>query len=202
MKKGIIPERLCPRITKVKVDRQRLPHILEEHEIIEVANNLQGDAKLAFWIIRYTGARRSEIARKFAEDERGLRWRHINWLKDRIVLYSKGKEKVVPMHPRLRRILLDRKHEIGDDFHPDDHIISFVRDTLSDYFRRAMKKAKVDKPGAVHILRHTAATALLESGANIREVQEFLGHSSITTTEIYTHVVNDRLENAVLRAFN
>ena len=62
-------------------------------------------------------------------------------------------------------------------------------------------KAGVDKPGAVHILRHTAATALLEAGANIREVQEFLGHSQLSTTEIYTHIVQEKLDSAVLRAF-
>ena len=202
MKKGIIPSHLLPKIEKLKVDRQRLPTVLDEDEIIATANQLQGEARLAFWIIRYTGARRSEIARKYLGDERGLKWKHVIWMRNQIKLYSKKKEKLVPMHPKLRKLLLDRKNELDDKFDPEAHVINLVRDTLTDYFARAMEKAGVNKPGAVHILRHTAATALLESGANIREVQEFLGHSSITTTEIYTHVVQDRLENAVQRAFN
>jgi integrase len=202
MKKGIIPERMLPKIQKIKVDRRRLPTILDEQEIIATANKLDGDAKLAFWIIRYTGARRGEIARKSLRDERGLKWKDVDWMKSRIRLYSKKKEKVVPVHKRLLGILLDRRRELGESFDPEAHVISLVRDTLTDYFARAMAKAGVNKPGAVHILRHSAATRLLETGANIREVQEMLGHSSITTTEIYTHVVQDRLESAVMRAFN
>jgi integrase len=197
--KGMIPRDWIPRIEKFKVDRHRLPAVLDESEII--ANQLEGEARLAFWIIRYTGARRGEIARKKIGDERGLKWKHIDWMRNKIRLYAKKKEKLVPMHPNLRRLLLARKSELGEKFDPEAHVISLMRDTLSDYFARAMEKAGVDKPGAVHILRHTAATAMLETGTNIREVQEFLGHSSITTTEIYTHVVQEKLESAVLRAF-
>lgn len=50
-----------------------------------------------------------------------------------------------------------------------------------------------------HSLRHTAATKLLKSGANLREIQEILGHESVSTTEIYTHVSNDDLRRAVER---
>lgn len=50
-----------------------------------------------------------------------------------------------------------------------------------------------------HTLRHTAATIMLDRGATIREVQEFLGHASVRTTEVYTHVDPDRLRAAVER---
>ena len=202
MKKGIISEKMLPKVQKIKVDRRRLPAILDEQEIIATANQLEGDVRLAFWIIRYTGARRSEICRKSLNDDRGLKWKHIDWMRNQIKLYSKKKEKLVPMHAKLRKLLVDRKNELGERFDPEAHVISVVRDTLTDYFARAMEKAGVNKPGAVHILRHTAATQLLETGSNLREVQDFLGHSSVVTTEIYTHVCRQRLESAVLRAFN
>ena len=182
------------------MDKRRLPVILNDNEIILIANQLKGDALLAFWIIRYTGARRIEITKRFEGDDRGLKWKHIDWINKRLRLYSKGKEKHVPIHPRLYGLLLERRKDSGEAFDPEEHVIKYRGDTLSCYFRRAIEKAGIDKPGAVHILRHTAATILLEAGANLREVQEFPGHSKITTTEIYTHIVQEKLESAVKRA--
>jgi len=73
---------------------------------------------------------------------------------------------------------------------------------LSAYFREAIEKAGIKKRGAVHILRHTAATALLDAGANLREVQQFLGRSCVTTTEIYTHISKDKLKAKVAKTFD
>jgi site-specific recombinase XerD len=59
------------------------------------------------------------------------------------------------------------------------------------------QKAGLPRTLKPHTLRHTFATRLLERGANIREVQELLGHANLQTTEVYTHVTSERLRRAV-----
>jgi integrase/recombinase XerD len=66
-------------------------------------------------------------------------------------------------------------------------------DHVSARVKRYMRFAGVDKVGATHLLRHACATHMLEGGADIRFIQEMLGHANLETTEIYTHVSIDKL---------
>ena len=68
--------------------------------------------------------------------------------------------------------------------------------------KRAALEAGVDKQISPHTLRHSYATHLLEGGANIRQVQELLGHESISTTEVYTHLDRTHLRRVVEDGFS
>lgn len=76
----------------------------------------------------------------------------------------------------------------------------FKERQLSRLARSYLSRAGIDKPGACNVLRHTSATHLLEGGADIRVIQEFLGHADISTTQIYAHVSIRKLEQDYHRA--
>ena len=96
----------------------------------------------------------------------------------------------VPLADRPLQLLRTyyKEHGDGSGFlfpHKDGHI---YKDTLQVAFRKAIRKSSVNKIASVHTLRHSYASHLLENGENLHTIKELLGHSSIVTTDIYSHV--------------
>lgn len=116
------------------------------------------------------------------------------------VVGGKGKkDRYVP----LPKSLLPQLREYYKDYRPKVFLLegryggAYSKGSVQQVFKKAMKKARIYKKIGVHGLRHSYATHLLESGADMRFIQELLGHDSIKTTQIYTKVTPRSLSNIV-----
>lgn len=114
-----------------------------------------------------------------------------------------NKERVIPLGKKAsasieRYIELSRPHLLGGKESPFVFISRLGRKISRQSFWKLIKKyartAGIKKSIKPHILRHSFATHLLERGADLRSVQEMLGHANISTTQIYTHIDRDRLK--------
>ena len=121
-----------------------------------------------------------------------------------IVRQGKGqKDRVVPIGERaiswLKKYLADARPELIKHVEPHSCLFTtekgrrFSRTACAVLINRYKKLAGVKKPGSCHMLRHTAATLMMDNGADLRSLQEILGHARLATTQLYTHISINRL---------
>jgi site-specific recombinase XerD len=155
--------------------------------------------RLLLALFAYGGLRRSELL--------GLDWDDVD-LERRLIRVRKakgGRQRVVPLHPGLVPLVLAYQ----TTRRPGDHPALFTGvlgnrlspTILASAFRRYAEAAGVAKRKRItpHTLRHVFATELLGAGANLRQIQELLGHKHLDSTQRYTHVSAHQLRSAVKR---
>lgn len=192
---------------KLPKKAKRLPKSLNMTETVHLLNAARGadhlrlrDAAL-LELLYATGMRASEIV--------GLNIADINFDVSFVRCFGKGsKERVVPVG-RAALAAIERFLEKGKpEFPQKDKEALFVdkngerltRQGLWAIVKKYVRAAGVKDKTSPHTLRHSFATHLLEKGADLRSVQEMLGHSDIATTQIYTSVSRERLKKMYSKA--
>jgi len=119
----------------------------------------------------------------------------------RMVVHVQGAKGKKDRYVPLPSSILPKLREYYTEYRPKKFLFegqyggAYARSSLQQVFKKAMRKAGINKQIGIHGLRHSYATHLLESGADMRFIQELLGHNSIKTTQIYTKVTPRSLSN-------
>lgn len=154
-------------------------------------------------VLYATGIRVAEIE--------GLDIDDIDFQQDTIKVTGKGnKQRVVPLtRPAVRSLqqwLQDARPAVLAEGHSTSAVFLGARGRrvgarqIRDVVNNMLRNLGTTSASGVHVLRHTAATHLLDGGADLRSVQELLGHESLQTTQLYTHVSMERLRQGYLQA--
>ena len=149
------------------------------------------------WLLYHTGLRRSELLGLETND---IRFREMQMR----VLGKRGKERVVPLSSQLSKTLqsyLGRRAEIGQlegvpflFVHEDGRRLGPRQ--LYDIVRKHLSGLPGLEKKSPHVLRHTFATHLIEEGADLNAIKSLLGHSSLASTQVYTHTRIEHLKKA------
>jgi len=164
---------------------KRLPVVLSPEEVRIILKEIINPVyRMALTIIYACGLRISEAVRLTTSDIDGKR----KLL--RVRNGKGGKDRYVHLPDRPLELLRNyyAQYVAGSVFlfpHKKSHVKA---DTLERAFKEALRQSGVTKPATPHTLRHSYATHLLENGEDIRTIKDLLGHTSIKTTDIYTHV--------------
>ena len=172
--------------------KYKLPNVLSKEEVKLILNahsNIKHKTMLS--LIYSCGLRRSELLNLKPTDIDSKR----NIV---IIKQAKGKkDRIVPLSQKILIMLRDYYTTYKPKtwlFEGQNENEKYDERSLSNVLKQALVKANITKPVSLHWLRHSYATHLLESGTDLRYIQELLGHRSSRTTEIYTHVSTKNIQ--------
>ena len=180
---------------KVPKKAKKLPSVLSRDEVRALIKATKhGRNRLLVEFLYSSGVRVSEAAKIKLADldlrEKIARVRGGKGNKDRVIILSGEWIKELKTHLKHRT----RKFDCEFVFSKKTLPTPISTDTIERIVRKAAKRAGIAKRVTPHTLRHSYATHLLEAGENIRKIQDLLGHSNLSTTQIYTHVSTNELK--------
>lgn len=189
----------CPKIIK------KLPNYLSIVEIEQILDSIKEDSnqnirnKCLFELIYSTGLRVSEVS--------NIKIIDIDMQQQTILVLGKGKKERIVYFGEYAKKLLTKYLTIRFNFLKNNCDYLFLnrkssklsRQSIENIINKIMINSNINHKMSPHTLRHSFATHLLDEGADIKSVQELLGHENLNTTEIYTHVSNKRLKEAYLK---
>ena len=200
IKRGIVSVNPADKVSRPKLTKH-LPEYLTEEEVgklldVEVRSPYDYRNKTILELLYSSGIRISELV--------NIKTPNYDSEECLIRIMGKGsKERIVPLGDYAVNIMNDYMNNyrpLINKKHTDYVFINNRGDKISRQFifkvikKEALKKG-IKKDISPHTLRHTFATHLLKNGADLRIIQELLGHENISTTQIYTHVTNNKLKS-------
>ncbi|TYR82522.1 site-specific tyrosine recombinase XerD [Priestia megaterium] len=183
---------------------RKLPKVLNADEVEALLSTFDTSTpfgvrdKAMLELLYATGIRVSELVNLNLED--------VHLTMGFIRCFGKGnKERIVPIgriataaietYLQQARSILTKKNKLDHALFVNHHGRRLTRQGFWKILKKLANEAKIEKELTPHTLRHSFATHLLENGADLRAVQEMLGHADISTTQIYTHVTKARLKD-------
>ena len=202
VKMEILDHDIMKNIDNLKIGKH-LPMTLSMDEVdklmdIKLDNPFNYRTKAMLELMYGSGLRVSELVNLTLND--------IDLYNDTILIHGKGsKERIVPLgdyakeylvkYLEVRNALIKRKNGNPDKLFLNNHGKPITRNGFNFLLKNLLKEKGIEKEITPHTLRHSFAMHMLDNGADLRTIQELLGHSDIVTTRIYTHVSNKQIQN-------
>ena len=206
MDRGLIAINPAKSVAPVRTER-KLPQILTGKEVERLLEQPQcvdpkGYRDHAMLELLYaTGIRVSELI--------GLNIGDVNLTGSFIRCTSRGKERIIPLYSGAVKALSDYMRDIRGQLVLDPREKALFVNMSGERMSRQgfwkiikyyQEKAQIDKDITPHTLRHSFAAHLLENGADLRSIQEMLGHADISSTQIYSHMIKQKLQDVYHKA--
>ena len=216
LRQGKVQRDITQRIVSPKADkplpvffRESEMEAAEEHAAFDIRHSAEGDAfnnlrdALIIEVLYQTGMRQAEML--------GLKDADWDLAQGQVRVFGKRqKERIIPIGNSLIALIreyLSARDELTGGLPTDTFFVRKTRtqgiqplnkNTLYNIVRTRMGEVSTLKKHSPHVLRHTFATTMLDNGADIRTIQELLGHASLGTTQVYTHTTFEQIQRVYM----